>query len=90
MGLKTAAEYRASLNDGRVVYWGGEKITDITTHPRFQVPIEVAAKDYAYDDPALRDLITYETEDGSLAHRVYQVPRTTEALEKRIELGRLD
>ena len=88
MGLKTAAEYRASLNDGRVVYWGGEKITDITTHPRFQVPIEVAAKDYAYDDPALRDLLTYETEDGSLAHRVYQVPRTTEALEKRIELGR--
>ena len=30
MGLKTADEYRASLNDGRVVYWGGEKITDVT------------------------------------------------------------
>jgi 4-hydroxybutyryl-CoA dehydratase / vinylacetyl-CoA-Delta-isomerase len=88
MGLMTAADYRASLNDGRVVYWGGEKITDIVNHPRFRVPIEVAARDYAYDDPRLRDLITYETEDGTRAHRVYQVPRSTEDLEKRIELAR--
>ncbi|MGE0487180.1 MAG: 4-hydroxyphenylacetate 3-hydroxylase N-terminal domain-containing protein [Gammaproteobacteria bacterium] len=88
MGLKTAAEYRASLNDGRVIYWGGEKITDVTSHPRFQVPLEVASSDYAYDDPEIRDLITYETEDGTLAHRVYQVPRTIEELHKRLALGR--
>ena len=88
MGLKTAAEYRASLNDGRVIYWGGEKITDVTSHPRFQVPLEVACSDYAYDDPDIRDLITYETEDGTLAHRVYQVPRTVEELHKRLALGR--
>ncbi len=87
MGLMTAADYRRSLNDGRVVFWGGEKIADITNHPRFRVPIDVASRDYAYDDPALSDLITYTTEDGSRAHRVYQVPRTTEELEKRLELG---
>ena len=88
MGLKTADEYRASLNDGRVVFWGGEKIEDIANHPRFKVPIEVACQDYAYDDPEIRDLISYETEDGSRAHRVYQVPRTTEELELRMKLGR--
>ncbi len=88
MGLMTAAQYRESLNDGRVVYWGGEKITDVANHPRFRVPIEVACRDYAYDDPKLRDIITYRAEDGELAHRVYQVPRTTEDLAKRLELGR--
>ena len=88
MGLMTAAQYRASLNDGRVIYWGGEKITDVVNHPRFQVPIAVACRDYAYDDPDLAPIITYRTEDGSTAHRVYQVPRTTEELEMRLELGR--
>lgn len=88
MALMTAAAYRESLNDGRVIYWGGEKITDITTHPRFRVPIEVALSDYDYDNPELRDLITYECEDGSRAHRVYQVPTTTGELETRLELGR--
>lgn len=88
MGLMTAEQYRASLNDGRVIYWGGEKITDITNHPRFRVPIEVALTDYAYDDPDLRDLITYETEDDTRAHRVYQVPRSVSELETRMRLGR--
>jgi 4-hydroxybutyryl-CoA dehydratase / vinylacetyl-CoA-Delta-isomerase len=87
MGLKTADEYRASLNDGRVIFWGGEKITDITSHPRFRVPIEVACSDYDYANPELGELITYETEDGSKAHRVYQVPRTVEELELRLKLG---
>lgn len=87
MGLMTPGQYRESLNDGRVIYWGGEKITDITAHPRFRVPIEVASRDYAYHDPKLRPLITYETETGELAHRVYQVPRTTEELALRLELG---
>ena len=81
MGLMTAAQYRASLNDGRVIYWGGEKITDVANHPRFQVPIAVACQDYAYDDPELAPVITYRTEDGTTAHRVYQVPRTTDSPE---------
>lgn len=88
MGLMTAAQYRASLNDGRVVYWGGEKIADVTTHPRFKVPLAVASRDYAYEDPQARDILTYETEDGSPAHRVFQVPRTPEDLALRLELGK--
>jgi 4-hydroxybutyryl-CoA dehydratase/vinylacetyl-CoA-Delta-isomerase len=88
MGLMNAAQYRASLNDGRVIYWGGEKITDLANHPRFRVPIAVASRDYAYDEPGARAILTYETEDGATAHRVYQVPRTTEDLAMRLELGR--
>ncbi|MGD9602646.1 MAG: 4-hydroxyphenylacetate 3-hydroxylase N-terminal domain-containing protein [Gammaproteobacteria bacterium] len=88
MGLMTAAQYRASLNDGRVIYWGGEKIADITAHPRFRVPLDVACRDYAYDEADARDILTYETDNGERAHRVFQVPRTPEDLKLRLELGR--
>jgi 4-hydroxybutyryl-CoA dehydratase/vinylacetyl-CoA-Delta-isomerase len=88
MGLMTAAQYRESLNDGRVVYWGGERITDIANHPRFQVPIAVAQRDYAYDDPALHSILVYTAEDGTRANRIYQVPTAPEDLQLRLELGR--
>ena len=39
MGLKTPQQYAESLNDGRVTYWDGERIDDITKHPRFRVPM---------------------------------------------------
>src|SRR2546426_11922742 len=87
MPLKTRDEYIASLRDGREIYWDGERIDDITTHPKFAVPIEIAARDYDYDDPDRRDIITYKTETGDVAHRIYQTPRTEEDLLARVELA---
>ena len=86
MGLKTPAEYAQSLRDGRVTYWDGERIDDITVHPKFRIPIEVASRDYDYADPSRREVMAYETEDGAAAHRVFQIPRSEADLEKRIEL----
>ena len=37
MGLKTPEQYIESLRDGRVTFWDGERIDDITKHPRFKV-----------------------------------------------------
>jgi len=86
MGLKRPEDYVASLNDGRVTYWDGEKIPDITKHPRFQVPIALTAEDYNYDDPEFGKIRRYKTEDGTWAHRIYQIPRTVEELNERVEL----
>jgi 4-hydroxybutyryl-CoA dehydratase / vinylacetyl-CoA-Delta-isomerase len=86
MGLKTAAEYVESLRDGRVTYWDGERIDDITTHPRFRVPIEVASRDYDYADPRHGELRAFTTEEGGRAHRIFQVPRDEADLGKRVEL----
>jgi 4-hydroxybutyryl-CoA dehydratase/vinylacetyl-CoA-Delta-isomerase len=86
MPLKTPQQYIESLRDGRVTYWDGERIDDITTHPRFQVPIAMTAKDYNYDDPEYRNLRRYQTEDGSLAHRIYQIPRSEKDLADRVEM----
>ncbi|KAA0241197.1 MAG: 4-hydroxyphenylacetate 3-hydroxylase [Dehalococcoidia bacterium] len=86
MPLKTPAEYRESLRDGRETYINGERVPDITLHPWFQQPIEVCAADYIYDDPATRHIRLYETESGTQAHRIFQVPRTEQDLEAWMEL----
>jgi 4-hydroxybutyryl-CoA dehydratase / vinylacetyl-CoA-Delta-isomerase len=86
MGLMRPEQYVASLNDGRVTYWDGESIPDITRHPRFRVPIALTAEDYKYDDPKLGELRRYRAEDGSSAHRIYQIPMSEADLAKRVEL----
>ena len=86
MGLKTPEQYVESLHDGRVIYWDGERIDDITTHPRFRIPIAITAKDYDYRDAELGELRSYMTEEGGAAHRIFQIPRSAEDLAKRIEL----
>ena len=86
MPLKTPQQYIESLRDGRVTYWDGERIEDITTHPRFQVPIAMTAKDYDYDDPEYRDMRRYRTEDGGSAHRIYQIPHSEKDLADRVEM----
>ncbi|MBV8683384.1 MAG: hypothetical protein JO111_10950, partial [Caulobacteraceae bacterium] len=86
MTLKTPADYVESLRDGRVTYWDGERIDDITAHPKFRIPIQVASGDYDYDNPARREVMTYRTEEGELAHRVFQIPRSEGDLKRRVEL----
>ena len=87
MALKTPAEYVESLRDGRVLYWDGDRIDDVAKDARFRVPLAVAARDYEYDDPARRELTTYVTEEGTRAHRVFQIPRSEEDLQQRIRLA---
>src|SRR5258708_9196695 len=86
MGLKTPKQYVDSLRDGRVTYWGGESIPDITENPRFHVPIALTAAPYDYQSPELGEIRRYRTEDGSEAHRIYQVPRSENDLATRIEM----
>lgn len=89
MGLMSAAQYRASLRDGRVLFWGGQRVESIDSDPRFEIPIKTALQDYAYEDPHRGPILTYQAEDGGLANRLYQVPRTSDDLLKRVELGRI-
>ncbi len=86
MGLKTPAEYIESLRDGRITYWDGERIDDITKHPRFKVPIAMTAKDYEYDSPEYGESRRYKTEDGGYGHRIFQVPRSEKDLADRVEM----
>ena len=86
MGLMTPQQYVESLNDGRVIYWDGEKIDDVTQHPRFKVPMALVAADYEYDDNRFGDLRRYTTDEGDEAHRIFQIPRSEEDLNVRVEM----
>src|SRR5207247_9393131 len=52
MGLRTPEQYKASLKDGREVYYRGELVQDVTTHPVIGVAVEHACIDYRMaEDP---------------------------------------
>ena len=52
MSLITPQEYKDSLNDGRVVYYKGEKVENVATHPDLGVCADLAAIDYEMaEDP---------------------------------------
>ena len=79
----TGAEYIESLRDGRTVYFQGERVKDVTTHPAFRNSVRSIATMYdALHDPATRDILTTETDTGSggRTHRFFKVPRTVEDL----------
>ena len=59
MGLKTAQEYKESLRDGRVVYYKGEKVEDVTRHPELSVCVDTMALDYELGDLAPSGALDY-------------------------------
>ncbi|MBW2045341.1 MAG: hypothetical protein JRI96_10725 [Deltaproteobacteria bacterium] len=82
MGLITAEEYKASLNDGREVYYKGERIENVATHPDLSVPVNVMAIDYEMaEDPQDRKLAVMEDpETGEPISRYYYKPQNAEDL----------
>jgi len=88
MGLKTFEQHRESLRDGREVYFDGERVADVTTHPVLAVGMAFAAIDYRLaEDPEHRDLaVCTEPETGEEFSRFYKIPQNSEDLLKRREL----
>jgi 4-hydroxybutyryl-CoA dehydratase/vinylacetyl-CoA-Delta-isomerase len=86
MPLRSAAQYLESLRDGRTVYYKGERVADVTTHPELGKGAKHCAIDYAIaEDPKHRELVRY-TEDGRELNRFYKLPRTAEDLLRRREM----
>ncbi len=86
--LRTVEEYKQSLRDGRVVYYRGERVPDVTSHPVIGVAVEHAAIDYRMaEDPAHRDLaVTTWPGTAEPISRYYAVPKTSDDLLKRSAL----
>ena len=81
--LRTGKEHLETLRDGRVVYVGGERVDDVTTHPAFREAAKTVAGIYDMKaDPANRDTLTYE-EDGARHSIYYLKPKTREDLQRR-------
>ena len=79
----TGQEYLESLRDGREIWIYGERVKDVTTHPAFRNTVRMIARLYdALHDPAMRDVLTTETDTGSggYTHRFFRATRNAEEL----------
>ncbi len=86
MGLRTPQQYVDSLKDGRTVYYRGEKVDDVTTHPVIKKGVKHACTDYEMaENPATRDLAVV-TENGELYSRFFKLPANVEDLLLRSKL----
>ena len=60
MALKSPKEFVDSLRDGRVMFYRGERVKDVTEHPVTRRAIDHVAADYRIaEEPEHRDLLTY-------------------------------
>ena len=86
MGLRTAEQYKASLRDGRTVFFRGDKVADVTAHPVIGIAVEHAALDYRMaEDPQYRELAVVK-EGADEYSRYYHLPRSGDDLLKRSAL----
>ncbi len=88
MGLMSPEQFKASLNDGRVLYYKGEKIDDVANHPELSVCVESMAVDYHMaHDPKYADLaVVYDQKLGENISRYFHVPEDANDLLKMLDL----
>ena len=88
MALITPEQYKESLNDGRVVYYKGERVDNVATHPDLGVCVDTMAVDYEMaEDPKYHDLAVLKDPDtGELISRYYYKPQNAEDLLKAHDL----
>jgi len=89
MALRTPQEYRASLQDERVIYYKGERVKDVTTHPVLGVAVQHASIDYAMaENPRYRDLaVVHDPQTSEAISRYFHLPRSSDDLLRRSQLN---
>ena len=83
--LKTGKDHLEGLRDGRIVYIGSEKVTDVTTHPAFAHAAQTIADMFdAKREKKNLDLFSYE-EDGERYSMWYLRAKTKDDLRRRMK-----
>ncbi|MDX6533962.1 MAG: 4-hydroxyphenylacetate 3-monooxygenase, partial [Gaiellales bacterium] len=84
--LKTGEEYKAGLNDGRQVYYMGERIDDVTTHDATRGGVDTVARMYdAQHAQGSADILTHRRLDGARVTNGFFLPRTKDDIKFRRE-----
>lgn len=90
MGIRTPEQYKESLRDDRVVYFQGERVSDVTTHPSLRVCVEEYAMDYVLaQEPRYHDLFVETTDQGEQISFVFIAPRSAQDLLRRREITQI-
>jgi len=85
MGLRTAKSYLEGLRDGRVVYYRGQRIEDVTTHPLLGRGARHTAIDFRLaEDPGHQALLLVkDPQTERTISRYFLIPRTSQDLLQR-------
>jgi 4-hydroxyphenylacetate 3-monooxygenase len=83
--LKTGADHIKSLRDGREVYFNGERVQDVTTHPAFRNSVATIASIYDYQAaPENVERVTFESPGNRRrVNKAWQLTPTYDALVAR-------
>jgi aromatic ring hydroxylase len=82
--MRTGAEYLVSLNDGRDVWVGDERIDNVATHSATRGYANAIAQFYdLHYDPVHQDATTFVDESGRRQSMQWFVPRTKDELKRR-------
>ena len=82
--IKTGEQHIASLRDGREIYLDGERVTDVTVHPAYRGAVASIGRMFDFQSaPENRELMTFETETGTRANRIWQLPASYDELVMR-------
>ncbi len=73
--IKTGQQYKDSLDDGRVVWIDGERVTNVATHPAFEPLVRVRARIYDMShEPKYQSLLTYRDEQSQTSATLLKMP----------------
>lgn len=79
----TGDEYIESLRDGREIYFRGERVDDVTTHPAFRNSVRSIARMYdAMHKPEAQGLLAVPTDtgNGGFTHPFFKTARSADDL----------
>jgi 4-hydroxyphenylacetate 3-monooxygenase len=76
--LRTGAQYRESLRDGRQVWINGGRVADVTCHPSFRPIVSLRARLYdAAREARHSEAMSYvDKANGERCNRALKLPRT--------------
>lgn len=85
MAIRTGSEYLEGLRDGRAIWLEGERVADVTAHPRLaRTAATIAALYDLQHDPALHEQMTFRSpSSGEPAALSYLIPHTIDDLLRR-------
>jgi 4-hydroxyphenylacetate 3-monooxygenase len=85
MPVRTGKEYLDGLRDAREIWYAGERVADVTTHPALMHAAHSIAQLYDLQhDPGLTAMMTYPSPtSGEPVGLSYLMPRTVDDLVKR-------
>jgi 4-hydroxyphenylacetate 3-monooxygenase len=64
--IRTGAQYRDSIRDGRAVYINGERVKDVTVHPQFKPLVDIRARIYDMAHDAATSAVMTLAQNGEI------------------------